>query len=943
MEKHDSYDKAMNIEDAASNIAGVILYDDHGNRLVLLAVCMYGIAVFGVLQSTPLFFGNLITAYMKETHGTFHPDRIADLASYPSLCVGLGNFFFVPLSMALGRRFAFILSSIIFMASIIWAAKSQSFESHLGARCLQGLTAGISDCLLPIIVLDMTFLYKRSARLIAYWALTAIGSSILLVPIPFIGTRAAIGDSLIGSAARDAGFDVDDAQSENPTELSYKRQFALFTVQPSPVCRFLGAYRDIFLFILLPGTLWVLLLNSMVFGGLVVLSLTYAQRLEIPPWKFSPETVGTVQVGEAVGAVFGLGNGELAEPISRYLSKGNGGVREPEDVLPNFIFPSIFCFLGMIIYGVVAADPMQYSWVETAPLLGVPEPGSNDVSQNAARPANPKRLSAGVARMAVVSKNLTRAHRIWLFTGIFLVGYAYGLESQVRLAYQSYATSSFDLHSYLSTINVLRNVIAVAVQPTAAKVADVFGRFEVIAISTVLYTLGIAIESTAPSVEVFCTGSVIYQTGYTCIVLLLEVLIADFSSMRARVFFSYLPAIPFLINTWISGNITSAVLSATTWRWGLGMWAIIYPVASLPLLSCLYFLERKTWESESGKESDEIVLVSLKTKKGRADLFHQLDIIGLVLLVLAFSLILAPLTVAGGTASHWRSWYIILPLVLGFCFMIAFITWEQRCARHPLVPFHLLRDRGVWSALAVRSLLNLAWCTQGNYLYTILIVAFDFSIENATRVISFFSFFGVITGVLAGLVIFKIRRLKFIIVGGTLLFMVAFGVLIAYPGGASTSSQDGIIAAQILLGVAGGFFAYPTQASIQASATREHVAILTGLYLSFYNVGSALGTCLSGAIWTQTLYKALKHNLDFQPDETLARRIYNSPFAVIPDYPVGTAIREAIISSYSSVQRLLCIAGICVCIPMIIFALALRNPRLSEQQVQTEDEENHED
>ncbi|CAG7566340.1 unnamed protein product [Fusarium equiseti] len=576
---------------------------------------------------------------------------------------------------------------------------------------------------------------------------------------------------------------------------------------------------------------------------------------------------------------------------------------------------------------------------ETAPLLGAPGPSTlSETPQNAtlSRPANPKRLSAGVARMALISRSLTRTHRIWLFTGIFLVGYAYGLESQTRLAYQSYATSSFDLHSYLSTINVLRNVIAVAVQPSAAKIADVFGRFEVIAISTVLYTLGIAIEASAGSVEVFCTGSMIYQTGYTCIVLLLEVLIADFSSMRARVFFSYLPAVPFLINTWISGNITSAVLESTSWRWGLGMWAIIYPLASLPLLSCLYFLERKTWTT--GKKSEEVALLSLKTKKGRADLFHQLDIIGLVLLVTAFSLILAPLTVAGGTASHWQSWYIILPLVLGFCLMVAFITWEQRGARHPLIPFHLLRDRGVWSALAVRSLLNLAWCTQGNYLYTILIVAFDFSIENATRILSFFSFFGVITGVLAGLVIFKIRRLKFIIVGGTLLFMGAFGLLIAYPGGASVSSKDGIVAAQILLGVAGGFFAYPTQASIQASASREHVAILTGLYLSFYNVGSAFGTCLSGAIWTQTLYKSLKRNLSFQPDEGLAKAIYNNPFSIIPDYPVGTEIRDAIISSYSSVQRLLCIAGICVCIPMIIFALALRNPRLSEQQVQDEDE-----
>ncbi|KAG5747967.1 hypothetical protein H9Q70_009351 [Fusarium xylarioides] len=428
MEKDDNQGKAMNVEDAVGNSAGVLLYDDDGNvrnlpvpscdpndplnfgiwrqRLILLAVCMYGIAGFGVIQSTPLFFGNLIAEYMKETRGTFHPDRIADLASYPSLCMGLGNFFFVPLSMALGRRFAFILSNII------WAAKSQSFESHLGARCLQGLTAGISDCLLPIIVLDMSFLYKRSARLIAYWALTAIGSSILLVPIPFIVENAGgnwrlnywfwlafavfamiliifcVPETLFNrraaelsgrihatdaygthrtfaspQAARDAGFDIEDSQSENPTELSYKRQFALFTVQPSAVARFLGAYKDIFLCVLVPGTLWVLLFNSMVFGGLVVLSLTYAQRLEMPPWNFSPETVGTVQIGAAIGALFGLGYGELAEPISRYLTKRNGGVREPEHVLPNFILPAIFSFLGMIIYGVVAADPTRYSWV----------------------------------------------------------------------------------------------------------------------------------------------------------------------------------------------------------------------------------------------------------------------------------------------------------------------------------------------------------------------------------------------------------------------------------------------------------------------------------------------------------------------------------------------------------------------------------------------------
>ncbi|KAM5353720.1 hypothetical protein ACJ41O_000370 [Fusarium nematophilum] len=428
--------KAITVEDAEAR-GGVLLYDQDGHarklpvpssdpndplnfgvwrqRLIIGAVCVYGIAGFGVIQTTPLFFGNLIAEYKMQTQGEFNPEHIVHLASYPSLCMGMGNFFFVPLSMALGRRLAFILSNVTLLASVIWAAKSQTFESHLGARCLQGLTAGVADCLLPIIVLDLSFLDRRSARLIAYWTLTAVGSSLLLIPVPFIVDHAggdwrvsywfwaawaalslilvvaAVPETLFlrraaavmgrihatdaygthrtfdtAEAARNAGFEIDEddnteASSERP--FSYTRQLAPITVQSSPVQRFLSAYRDMLMCILVPGTLWALLLNSMVFGGLVVLSLTYAQRLEMPPWHFSPSTVGTVQAGAAIGGLFGLAYGEMTEPISRFLTRRNGGIREPEHVLPNFVLPSIVAFLGMIVYGIVAAEPDKYSWV----------------------------------------------------------------------------------------------------------------------------------------------------------------------------------------------------------------------------------------------------------------------------------------------------------------------------------------------------------------------------------------------------------------------------------------------------------------------------------------------------------------------------------------------------------------------------------------------------
>src|SRR4051794_33276411 len=74
--------------------------------------------------------------------------------------------------------------------------------------------------------------------------------------------------------------------------------------------------------------------------------------------------------------------------------------------------------------------------------------------------------SPGVARIEAVSSQLTLGDRIFLFLGVFLVAYPYGLDGTVRYTYQATATSDYALHSLLSTINVLRSVIAAAAQPT---------------------------------------------------------------------------------------------------------------------------------------------------------------------------------------------------------------------------------------------------------------------------------------------------------------------------------------------------------------------------------------------------------------------------------------------------------------------------------------------
>ncbi|EDN05031.1 conserved hypothetical protein [Histoplasma mississippiense (nom. inval.)] len=566
------------------------------------------------------------------------------------------------------------------------------------------------------------------------------------------------------------------------------------------------------------------------------------------------------------------------------------------------------------------------------PSLEVGEKEKHDVSDSshAGQDQSPALLgekSPGVARVEVISRYFTLPDKVLFFFGIFLLAYAYGLDGTIRYTYQPYAVASYAQHSLLATVNVLRGVIGAAAQPTIAKIADVFGRAEVISITIVFYIIGTIIEACATNVQSFCAGAILYQIGYTGIMLLVEVLIADTTSLRSRLIFSYVPALPFLINTWVSGNVTNAVLGVTTWKWGIGMWAIIYPVCCLPLIASLFIVHRRA-KVDGALAGYKSSYQLLGARRLSIDLFWQLDVIGVILLIAVFALILVPFTLAGGVQTQWQKAKVIAPLVIGVCCIPVFVFWERSC-KHPMVPFRLLKDRAVWAALGIAVMLNTAWYLQGDFLYTVLIVAFDESIKSATRITSLYSFSSVITGCIAGLVVLKIRRLKVMIICGTLLFMVAFGILIHFRGGSGGASHSGVIGAQVLLGIAGGLFPYPAQASIQAATKHEHVAVITGLYLASYNIGSALGNAISGAIWNQVLPGAIQDRVG---DAIDAGTIYGNPFGFATAHPVGTPVRDGVIDAYRHVQRLLCITGICLSVLLVVFALLIRDPVLGKSQ-----------
>lgn len=160
--------------------------------------------------------------------------------------------------------------------------------------------------------------------------------------------------------------------------------------------------------------------------------------------------------------------------------------------------------------------------------------------------------SIGVKRIEAITAQFRTVDRIILFLSILLVAFVYDLDGTVRYTYQPIATAGLGHHSLLATITVLRSIIAAAAQPVAGKVADVFGRVELLYLSIVFYVVGTIVEATSTDIPQLAAGAVIYQLGFTTVQLLVEVLIADVTSLRSRLFFSYLPAAPYLVSrSWL--------------------------------------------------------------------------------------------------------------------------------------------------------------------------------------------------------------------------------------------------------------------------------------------------------------------------------------------------------------------------------------------------------
>lgn len=152
------------------------------------------------------------------------------------------------------------------------------------------------------------------------------------------------------------------------------------------------------------------------------------------------------------------------------------------------------------------------------------------------------------------------------------------------------------------------------------------------------------------------------------------------------------------------------------------------------------------------------------------------------------------------------------------------------------------------------------------------------------------------------------------------------GILFHFRSG--QHSDNGIIGALVVWGIGTTMFTYPVTVSIQSVTSHEHMATVTALSYTMYRIGSAVGSSVSGAIWTQLLYKQLLKHLG--GDAELAAKFYGAPLTYVALYPWDSPIRQSVVQAYRYVQKYEVLVALVFTVPLFVLSLCLRDPPLTD-------------
>ncbi|EFW18832.1 hypothetical protein D8B26_005629 [Coccidioides posadasii str. Silveira] len=545
---------------------------------------------------------------------------------------------------------------------------------------------------------------------------------------------------------------------------------------------------------------------------------------------------------------------------------------------------------------------------------------SEKVETETAHPQGEEKLSDGVKQAKAVAAAWTKTALVGAYVGIFLVFFVLSLQQQITGNLTAYVTSAFSKHTLLATTTVISSIISAAVRLPVAKIMDIWGRVEGYLLMVSCCTLGLVMMASCNSVEMYAAAQVFYWVGHNGMAYVLDIFLADTSSLKNRGWLFAFSTSPYIATTFAGPAAAHAFYRFSSWRWAFGTFSIVLPLASAPVAGIFFQSRRKAMELGylAKKRSGRTLIQSVK------HYFAEFDVIGMILLIAAFALILLPFSISTYQSANWKSPAVISMLVIGGCSLAAFVLWERFGARVCLAPFHLLVDRTVVGACLVTGTVFLSFYCWDVYFLSYLQVVHRQTIQNAGYIGNIYSIGTCVWSLATGAIIRATGRFKYLALAAIPLQMIGVSLMIRFrkPG----TDIGFIILCQVLIALSGGTMVICEQIAIMAAVSHGEVAVALALLGLFSSVGSAIGQTIAGAIWTHTIPQYLQMYLP-ESAKWKAMEIYDSLEEQL-SYPMDSPERQAIMSAYEVGQRRMLIVGLCVLPLAMVWILMWRDIQL---------------
>ncbi|CAI4219720.1 unnamed protein product [Parascedosporium putredinis] len=363
------------------------------------------VLIVGLYSAIAVLATSGMGAIVTQVTAMYPPEdavRVNDLLTYPTLFMGIGNLFAMPLCVALGRRPVFLISLVIMVASGIWCACSQSLSSHIAGRDVLSMAAGQSEALVAYMVQEVHFLHQRGTAATWNAAIQGIGTGGMFVATTYLVSAWGFAGEEPGttSGSKDEKTVPVVTKSTHTLDLTryaprtWKDDLRVFHFRPR-WGKTLTFYKVTAQSFCIPSIVWLLLLNGAFLGVYVFHSSTFAPLLMSPPYSFKFEFLGFVQLALIIANLVALPVlGYGSDWVIRVMSRRNRGIYKPEYRLVGAILPAIVAVVSCVIYGRTASNRETWSWAGIA----IPMPRACFPSSAPTPSASPTSSIAGPRR-----------------------------------------------------------------------------------------------------------------------------------------------------------------------------------------------------------------------------------------------------------------------------------------------------------------------------------------------------------------------------------------------------------------------------------------------------------------------------------------------------------------------------------------------------------------